>query len=82
MQEWLASKSRNRRARCRFSGYRHSPLRCSFATASESLGKQGIKSTIGMLPGVTGYQVSVYQVGIDDVKVMLAQLGVEVREGG
>lgn len=44
----------------------------------DRLKTQGIKSVIGMLPGVPGYQVSVYQLGIDDVKAKLAQLGVDV----
>lgn len=46
------------------------------------LKSQGAKSTIGMLPGVPGYQVSVYQLSIDEVKVMLAQLAVEPQGGG
>lgn len=39
----------------------------------------GVKSTIGMLPGMPGYQVSIYRVGIDDVKAMLSKLGIKAQ---
>jgi len=48
----------------------------------DRLGKQGIKTTIGMMPGVSGYQVSVYQLGIDEVKAALGKLGVQLQDGG
>ena len=48
----------------------------------DRLGKQGIKTTIGMLPGMPGYQVSVYQLGIDEVKAALGKIGVEAKENG
>lgn len=38
--------------------------------------KKGIKSTIGMLPAMPGYQVSVYQVSFDEVKNILRHFGV------
>lgn len=44
--------------------------------------KWGIKSTIGMLPGVAGYQVSIYRVNLVEVKAMLAQIGFDIRDGG
>ena len=37
----------------------------------------GIKATIGMIPGMPGYQVSVYQLGIDEVKAALGKMGVK-----
>jgi hypothetical protein len=43
----------------------------------DRFGKQGVKTTIGMLPGVAGYQVSVYQLGIDEVKAALGKMGVK-----
>jgi hypothetical protein len=41
---------------------------------------QGIKATIGMLPGVAGYQVSVYAMAVEAVKGLLGQWGVDVHD--
>ena len=43
----------------------------------DRLKKQGVKTTIGMIPGVPGYQVSVYRLGIGEVKAALGKMGVE-----
>lgn len=43
------------------------------------LRSQGVKTTIGMLPGIAGYQVSLYRVSIDDVKEILDKLGIEAQ---
>lgn len=45
----------------------------------DRLKTQGVKTTIGMLPGMAGYQVSVYQLSVDEVKAMLGKLGVDVQ---
>lgn len=42
----------------------------------------GIKATIGMIPGMPGYQVSVYQLSIDEVKAALGKMGIEADEDG
>lgn len=44
------------------------------------LKEQGFKTSIGMIPGISGYQVSVYQLGIDEVKAALAKMGVRAKE--
>lgn len=35
-----------------------------------------------MLPGVAGYQVSIYRVGLTEAKAMLAELGIEAQQDG
>ena len=42
--------------------------------------KLGVRTSIGMLPGVAGYQVSIYQVGLAETKAMLAELGFDVAD--
>lgn len=45
----------------------------------EQFQKWGVKTTIGMLPGSAGYQVSIYRVGLTEAKVILAQLGFDAE---
>ena len=37
----------------------------------------GVKATIGTDAGISAYQVSVHRLGVDRVKTLLAQLGIE-----
>jgi hypothetical protein len=41
------------------------------------LQSQGVKTTVGMLPAVQGYQVTVYQCSLADVTALLSQLGID-----
>lgn len=44
--------------------------------------KKGIKSTIGILPSIPGYQVSIHEHSVTDVKGILDQLGIHADVTG
>lgn len=41
---------------------------------------RGVKATVGMLPAVPGYQVTVYHVGLAEVAALLRQFGVTMAK--
>lgn len=42
--------------------------------------KLGIKSTIGLLPGAGGYQVSIYRISLAETRALVARLGLAIQD--